>query len=218
MHKTQEVLIVKNQFLNIDYNFRSFRTIFGIVLLIFITIVVQSCQPSVRFATKSGASNQSKASKGSKSTKEIEIDKLENTDKFKTSYFLTGDTFTDNLIKIAESWLGVPYRYGGESRTGADCSGYVMQVFSEAGVKLPRTSSQQHGFAESIDFTNKQPGDLIFFKNKSAINHVGIYLGKGYMIHASSSQGVIRQSIHDDYFMTRVAGVGRISPKITKKD
>src|SRR5690606_12938061 len=107
-------------------------------------------------------------------------------------------------------WLGVPYKYGGESKSGADCSGFVMQVFTNVGVKIPRTSSEQHQFCEQVDFVEKQAGDLIFFKKNGSVNHVGIYLGKGYMIHASTSSGVIHQSIHDSYFIDRVAGIGRI--------
>lgn len=199
-------------------NIAKFNSKFTVILLfIFVVTLFQSCQPAVRFTSKSDTQKSSKIANAKKSAvdtkesrteKQIEIEKMD---------FTTGDDFVDEIILTAESWLGVPYKFGGESKSGADCSGFVMQVFSDSGINLPRTSRQQFEFAAPVNFVEKKAGDLIFFKNKGTVNHVGIYLGKGYMIHASTSSGVIRQSIHDSYFINRVAGVGRISKKITQK-
>jgi cell wall-associated NlpC family hydrolase len=178
--------------------------------IIIILAVLVGCQPNVRFATKK-AQVSTKASSSKKSKLPENKEDIEKID------FLTGNEFIDALINEAEKWLGVPYKYGGESKNGVDCSGFVMKVFSKCGTDIPRTSSQQYDVADYIDFTEKKPGDLLFFKNKGTINHVGIYLGQGYMIHASTSSGVIKQSIHDSYFMNKLSSVGRITPNYSKK-
>ena len=196
----------------------NFKIISKILFLLICVILVQSCQPSVRFASKSYGSRAEKASNRSSDKSAPKIDKLEKQKEIEEIEFLTGDDFTDAIITNAENWLGVPYRYGGESKSGVDCSGLVKEVFGSVGVKVPRTSSEQFQFTQQIDFVDKQAGDLIFFKKNGTVNHVGIYLGQGYMIHASTSSGVIRQSIHDSYFMNRVAGIGRVKPNLSKKD
>ncbi|MFA5513083.1 MAG: C40 family peptidase [Candidatus Kapaibacterium sp.] len=183
------------------------------LILILITLVfLQACQPNVRFATKAyrGSKSYKQSSESSKNntTKQANIDKLD---------FMTNDEFANLIIDEAEKWLGVPYKYGGETFSGADCSGFVSQVFLKAGIKLPRTSSQQFRYAEQVNFVEKKAGDLIFFKKNGTVNHVGIYIGQGYMIHASTSSGVERQSIHEDYYIKRVAGIGRINPSISQK-
>jgi cell wall-associated NlpC family hydrolase len=187
-----------------------------IILIFILAAALQGCQSSIRFA----ANNQTKTAKSNSygkhsNTGKEKKDSNQSPDKID---FSTGEEFTDAVINEAESWLGVPYKYGGESRSGVDCSGFVYQVYSSVGVALPRTSSQQYDFVESIDFVDKKAGDLIFFKSKSGISHVGIYLGKGYMIHSSSSVGVTRQSVHDSYYMNKMAGIGRVKINLSKND
>lgn len=174
----------------------------GILFALIIAFMMQSCQPSLRFATQ----KQDKAKP-----------QHENTDSDNLSNFKTGDETVDALLNEAENWVGVSYQYGGESKSGADCSGFVQQVFYAVGIDIPRTSIKQFEYAENVDFADKKAGDLIFFKNKGRVNHVGIYLGQGYMIHSSTTLGVVKQSIHDTYYTNRIAGVGRIkNNKISK--
>jgi cell wall-associated NlpC family hydrolase len=116
----------------------------------------------------------------------------------------------NKIINEAKQWIGTPYQYGGESKSGADCSGFVMSVYQNSGIDLPRTSQQQFNYVQLIDNHEREAGDLVFFKRNNKIFHVGIYLGDNYMIHASSSKGVIIQSIADDYFDDKYAGSGRI--------
>jgi cell wall-associated NlpC family hydrolase len=95
------------------------------------------------------------------------------------------------LIDIALSQLYVPYRYGGMSPDGFDCSGFVCYVYQEGvGKKLPRTARAQSQYVEIIDKEALAPGDLLFFdtSNGGKINHSGIYLGEGKFIHASSGK------------------------------
>ncbi len=90
---------------------------------------------------------------------------------------------------LARQMMGFPYLWGGASGKGADCSGFVKQVFYMQGIILARDASQQARYGERINFTNMgnlQTGDLLFFgRDDQHITHVGIYLEKGYFIHAS---------------------------------
>ncbi len=175
---------------------KSYKSIF---FLIFLAILIQSCQSSIRFSSN-------KSIKTSKSIKNKEKnDKNSNIDKI-----YINDIDKNQIVEEAETWIGTPYKYGGNSREGVDCSALVYQVYLKAGETLPRTSQQQFEYAKQIDFVEKKPGDLLFFKNNSSISHVGIYVGDGYMIHASTKSGVIKQSIFESYFMKKLASVGRI--------
>lgn len=100
-----------------------------------------------------------------------------------------------DICQYAKEFLGNPYVWGGTSLTkGADCSGYVMGVFKKYGVKLPRTSREQANSGTTIKVSEAKPGDLIFYGNGKAINHVAIYIGGGQVIHASSPKTGIRIS------------------------
>ena len=116
------------------------------------------------------------------------------------------------LRKIAESWLGVPYDFGGQSRSGIDCSGFVRQIFSEAyGIKLPHNSSAMHRMGKSVDKDDLQPGDIVFFKNFGFVDHSGIYMGKNYFIHSASSVGVAYSTLDAPYFSSHYAGARRMA-------
>ena len=110
------------------------------------------------------------------------------------------------IVREAEKWLGTPYCYGGLDNHCTDCSGFVLQVFSTVGVVLPRTASDQFEYATNVNEDNMQPGDLVFFQHGSGIAHVGIYVGNNEFIHASTSRGVVRQSLDDEYYRTTYAG------------
>ncbi len=121
---------------------------------------------------------------------------------------------TNALLSEARTWLGTRYRYGGNDKSGVDCSGFVLQVYGKAlGIKLPRTSVQQHKYCARIDKAQLQPGDLVFFtvRGGSSIGHVGIYMGNSRMIHASSSQGVIVSSLDDTYYRRNYHSSGRVA-------
>ena len=95
------------------------------------------------------------------------------------------------LLDIAKNQLGVPYRYGGMSPAGFDCSGFVCYVYKTGvGKKLPRTARAQSTYVTILDKEALLPGDLLFFdtSNHGKINHTGIYLGEGKFIHASSGK------------------------------
>lgn len=103
-------------------------------------------------------------------------------------------SFEQRLRWEVQRWLGVPYCHGGVSPTCVDCSGFVYQVFAALGIPIPRTSLEQAKLGQPVD-ANPLPGDLVFASNGSRIRHVGIYLGKGRVAHASRSRGVVVDSL-----------------------
>lgn len=126
---------------------------------------------------------------------------------------------TKRLMSEADKWLGTPYSYGGHTRgKGADCSGFVTQVFLDAlSIKLPRNSSQQQQWCSILGGGRREliPGDLVFFttgKKGSGVNHVGLYVGNGKMIHSSTSRGVIVSDLDEKYYADTYHSAGRVEP------
>jgi hypothetical protein len=117
----------------------------------------------------------------------------------------------DLFQRKVQPLLGVPYRYGGTTTAGFDCSGFTQYVYKSLGVSLPRTSSQQFTKGTPVSVNAMQPGDLIFFDTGSgSISHVGIYMGGGRMAHAASGQGSVKINNIDWYLNHyRVVGVKR---------
>lgn len=108
------------------------------------------------------------------------------------------------VLIVAEGWLGTPYSYGGTSRSGTDCSGFVRSVFNEVRVSLPRTSSEQASVGSGVPLTVVEPGDLLFFNTTGGgVSHVGISIGEDKFIHASTSRGVIVSSLDEAYYRNR---------------
>lgn len=117
----------------------------------------------------------------------------------------------DALRKAAEAYLGVPYRFGGQSRSGMDCSGFIRQVFAEAhGMDLPHNSAAMSGLGRAVGRSELAAGDLVFFRNLLFIDHAGIYMGKGYFIHSATSVGVSYSALDAPYFGAHYAGARRI--------
>lgn len=117
------------------------------------------------------------------------------------------------LVAEAARWLGVPYKYAGNDKKGVDCSGLTSQVFLKTlNVKMPRSSREQQQWCTNIKKENLQPGDLVFFatgSNRNRVSHVGIYIGNGDIIHASSSRGVIISNLGETYYLSRYHSSGR---------
>lgn len=125
------------------------------------------------------------------------------------------------LVEEALKWLGTPYRYGGTSRSGTDCSGMTMQVYVAAlGIKLPRSSREQQKFCKSIKKSSLDAGDLIFFstgRDKTRVSHVGMYIGDSKFIHASGSRGVIVSDINERYYVKNYHSSGHVARAMDKE-
>ncbi|MBO4857808.1 MAG: C40 family peptidase [Treponema sp.] len=119
----------------------------------------------------------------------------------------------NKFISAAKSYLGIPYVYGGTSRSGLDCSGFVMNAARDVGISLPRTAAQMFSYATIISDSERQPGDLIFFRDGSNVSHVAIYLGNNKVIHCVSDgphTGVIQSDLSERYWAAHYYKPGRI--------
>ena len=111
----------------------------------------------------------------------------------------------------AERWRGVPYRLGGSSESGVDCSAFVQITFrSKLGVDLPRTTEELAREGERVSRSELQAGDLVFFKTGFRQRHVGIYMGGKRFLHASTSRGVMTSSLNNVYWKERYWKARRI--------
>lgn len=115
------------------------------------------------------------------------------------------------VIQTAMRYQGVPYSFGGTGPGGFDCSGYVRYVYAQAGVYLPRAADEQFEVGQSVSYGRLQPGDLVFFQTYApGASHVGIYVGGGQFIHASTSSGVIVSSLDSGYWGARYIGARKV--------
>lgn len=119
------------------------------------------------------------------------------------------------LLDAVDEWYGVRYRTGGNTKSGVDCSGFTVAVYTAVyGIALPRVSREQHRISRKISITELQEGDLVFYRTRgSGVSHVGVYLGNNRFIHASVSRGVMVNSLFDSYYVQRFVGAGRIDDK-----
>jgi cell wall-associated NlpC family hydrolase len=117
------------------------------------------------------------------------------------------------VIATATQLTGTPYRFGGTTPKGFDCTGYLMYVFrTAAGVTLPRTSMEQIQAGKPVTTSQLQPADLVYFRiDRKKDLHLGLYLGEGRFIHAPSSGGAVNvQSLESEYWRTRFLGARRV--------
>ena len=121
----------------------------------------------------------------------------------------------NSIIKTAKKYLGTKYRYGASSKTTSkfDCSSFVQRVFKTHGKNLPRTSNQQASSGKHINKKNLKIGDLVFFSDsRRRIGHVGIFIGKGKFIHASSTaKKVIISNLDKKYYKRKYIGARRVN-------
>lgn len=121
------------------------------------------------------------------------------------------------LKSAAYGFLGTRYRFGGNTRSGLDCSAFVQKVFRELDVALPRSAREQFEVGNQVPQGDLQKGDLVFFRTYASFpSHVGIYLGNNRMIHASSrDRRVVISSLNTQYYRARYIGakrIGKVNP------
>ncbi len=119
------------------------------------------------------------------------------------------------LVRVVEDHLDVPYKWGGTTRAGMDCSAFVRAIFRKTyGIELPRTSKQIYRVGHPVSRRKDlKPGDLVFFRNTSSgpgISHVGVYLSKGSFAHVGMSTGATITSLDHPYFHRRYVGARRV--------
>lgn len=132
------------------------------------------------------------------------------------------EEYSDNGIKKDEfmeyivDWLGTPYRFGGTTKRGVDCSAFMRHIYKNSlNIQMPRTANEQYGIGMEIERDNLQFGDLVFFKTRryAPITHVGVYLGDDLFAHASSRNGVTIASLNSSYYARTYKGAKRITTK-----
>ncbi|EPC02549.1 hypothetical protein L861_09400 [Litchfieldella anticariensis FP35 = DSM 16096] len=105
------------------------------------------------------------------------------------------------LLAEHERWVGTPYRLGGEGFSGIDCSALMQNIFSERfRIDLPRSTSGQALQGRRIEREELKVGDLVFFRPPGPYRHVGVYVGDGYFLHASTSRGVKLSKLDNVYW------------------
>jgi cell wall-associated NlpC family hydrolase len=112
------------------------------------------------------------------------------------------------VVNESYRWLGVPYRYAGNTTRGVDCSGLVGAIFKKFRLTLPRRASELFHKGRGVSRGDLQPADLVFFSNTAGpgISHVGIYVGEDRFVHSSTRAGVVISSLEDSYYSRHYAG------------
>lgn len=180
--------------MNMEMRFSEIKLYKNLAVLAIASTVIISC---------GSAKNVSSSKKSPSKT----IAKSENLRKLDSSFEGKISGSIKSLLKDAESYLGTPYKFGGNTSSGFDCSGFTVKVFQDNNFSLPRRSSDQADAGKSIDIKTVKPGDLLFFATSggSRVSHVGIVHtiendGEIKFIHASTSKGVIISSLNEKYW------------------
>ena len=123
------------------------------------------------------------------------------------------ETTPSDLVGTALRYRGVPYRYAGMTTRGMDCSGLVVRVLLTHGIRAPHSSRQLYRLGKGVPVDELRPGDLVFFNTRGrGISHVGIYMGDGKFVHASSSGGKVEvDRLDTGYYQKRLVGARRVS-------
>ena len=157
-------------------------------LLLALCIFISACKPSARFRSDNVSATETRLGSNESTSK------------------------SDELGRYIREWLNTPYQFGGTTKKGVDCSGFSSQVMLNIyNIEIPRTAEDQFNQGKKIRDGWLSPGDLVFFKNVRGrgIDHVGVFLGNGRFVHASTSAGVIVSDLEEDYYRKRYVGACR---------
>lgn len=120
----------------------------------------------------------------------------------------------EKMFEFIDDWYGTPYRLGGTTKKGIDCSAFTQFLFAGVyGLSIPRTAREQYKLTIRISRTELKEGDLVFFNTRGGISHVGVYLQNNKFVHASTSGGVTISDVFDPYWVRKFVGVGRLKNK-----
>ncbi|HET7658241.1 MAG TPA: peptidoglycan-binding protein [Bacillales bacterium] len=166
---------------------------------------VQSIKTSKDRQSQNQASEEVSSQQKDKAENESRKESKEKDTVQPVSYTTNGS----DILSTAKSLIGTPYKWGGTTPSGFDCSGFVDYVFEQIHIQLPRTASSIWNYGVPID--HPQPGDLVFFETyKSGPSHVGIFVGNNKFIHADADKGIMISSMSLDYWKSRYFGAERI--------
>jgi len=122
----------------------------------------------------------------------------------------TGNNTGAQAASVALGQVGVPYRYGGSSPAGFDCSGLVHYSYATAGISIPRTTSAQWARMTPVNDRDMRAGDLLFFRISGKMSHVGLYVGDGRFVHApSTGRSVSIENLESHYYSKAFIRAGR---------
>ena len=126
----------------------------------------------------------------------------------------------ERLWISAKSFLGVPYRYAGSTRTGTDCSGYTSTIYSEMGLPIPRSANEQFRIGYAVPRNELSLGDLVFFgSSEQSVSHVGMYLGEGKFSHAALTTRNVRiDTLGPTLGNIRFLGARRVIPGLANTE
>ena len=162
--------------------------------------------PQSEVSTVAASSTKVTEEKNEETKTEIIKEKTPKPTKEKTTQVANNSSF-EEFIK---PWIGTRYKFGGSSRSGTDCSGYVMQIYkTKLNIALPHNAASMFKMGSAVKAADLKEGDLVFFGNVWGINHVGIFLNGNRFTHASSSQGVTITPMEMDYWKSRYKGARR---------
>lgn len=121
------------------------------------------------------------------------------------------DLISKKIYNEFAKWKGTPYKFGGTSKKGIDCSSFVQNVYSSGlSYNLPRSTYEQIKLGQKVSLNNLKPGDLIFFQTSRNQRHVGVYINNDKFAHSSSSKGVMISSINNSYWRSKYKESRRI--------
>lgn len=206
------------------------------LVAIFATLSLESCvtnYTAVNTATPQSFEFKNDAKTAALNTEKLEADKREILKSFQAAELAKKESaksleiaaavkhskLIDGILQVAESYLGTPYRFGGTTRNGIDCSAFVLSVFNAAADKiLPRVAAAQSQQGTAVSRENLQKGDLLFFSQGRGISHVAIVYdvpadGPVRFIHAATSRGVMISNITDSYWAPKFRFAKRIIPE-----
>jgi lipoprotein Spr len=178
-------------------------TVFLLVFLLSIILIGCTAQP--RFCPEPAQSKD----------KEVKKERIQNTEEAQSSYSEKQSSLDEGKMgKIIDSYMGSPYKRGGETKGGMDCSGLVVVVYRQySGFRLPHDTQKLFKLVKHIDKGNLVYGDLVFFSDGwFRVSHVGIYIGQGKFVHSIEDFGVIVSSLNEDYYKKRYLGARRVIP------
>jgi len=190
----------------------------SLIACVCMTLFFASCSPSRKVAVHHGKDDKvntagKDAGKVDDTVKTHEVAREDNPDT------KDPETKVDKVISTARTFIGTPYKYGGTTRSGMDCSGLLLNSFRAVEVNLPRSSEAQSHVGKEIKKMNDlEPGDLVFFatgNKRNQITHVGLVTvvkakDNVKFIHSSSSLGVVETNLYAEYYQKRYRGARRV--------